>query len=74
MSDDIELLERSGQPAHGLDMMTWLHTEGGRKCPMCGRYAKPRELGWIGASGPCIRVDAYGHLPGFGCNKAKDGD
>ena len=53
-----------------LDVMTWLHTEGGRKCPFCGRFAKPEQLGWVGGSGPGIIVDAYGHLPGFGCNAA----
>jgi hypothetical protein len=52
-----------------LDMMTFLATEGGRKCPNCGRYAKPEQLGWVGLHGPGIIVDAYGHLPGFGCNR-----
>ena len=53
-----------------LSMMAWLATDGGRKCPMCGRYAKDTELGFIGGSGPRIHISAYGHLPGFGCNKA----
>jgi hypothetical protein len=49
--------------------MTWLHTEGGRKCMNCGRYAKTEQLGWTGIRGPGFVVDCYGHLPGFGCNK-----
>lgn len=53
-----------------LTMMAWLATEGGRKCPMCGRYAKEAELGFVGSSGPEFHISAYGHLPGFGCNKA----
>ena len=53
-----------------LTMMAWLSTEGGRKCPVCGRYAKEAELGFIGCSGPGFHISAYGHLPGFGCNKA----
>ena len=55
-------------------MMQFLATDGGRKCPLCGRYAKPGELGnlshtfydptgkWQG------RLSRYGHLPGHGCN------
>ena len=46
-------------------------TEGGRKCPMCGRYAKAKELGWIGCNTPTLCLDMYGHLPGKGCNRAK---
>lgn len=53
-----------------LSMMAWLATEGGRKCPMCGRYAKEDELGFIGGSSPGLHISAYGHLPGFRCNKA----
>jgi len=56
-------------PDHGLDMMTWIATEGGRKCPWCGRYARASELGWRGFRGPGLVVDGYGHLPGYGCNK-----
>lgn len=53
-----------------LSMMAWLATEGGRKCPMCGRYAKEAELGFIGGSESGFHISAYWHLPGFGCNKA----
>lgn len=53
-----------------LSMMACLSTEGGRKCPMCGRYAKAEEIGFIGGSSPGFHISAYGHLPGFGCNKA----
>lgn len=52
-----------------MSMMTFMATEGGRKCPNCGRYAKRDELGWCGVRGPGFIMDAYGHLPGFGCNK-----
>ena len=55
-------------PAPKLSMSVWCATEGGRKCPMCGRYAKEEELGWAGGIGPDVIVDMYGHLPGFGCN------
>lgn len=52
-----------------MEMMQWYATEGGRKCPMCGRYAKAEDLGdlsrWIGNA----RVSAYGHIEGRGCNK-----
>ncbi len=68
-TDTLALTYTNDKPSHGLDMMTFLETEGGRKCPMCGKYAKRSELGWIGSHGPGIIVDAYGHLPGFGCNK-----
>ncbi len=75
VSDDetLVIVESGERPAHGLDMMTWLHTEGGRKCPLCGKYARPSELGWVGARGRGIVVDAYGHLPGFGCNRGDAG-
>lgn len=56
-----------------MTMSTWLATEGGRRCPVCGRYAKARELGFTGgavhAPGVIVRVSSYGHLPGYGCNK-----
>ncbi len=68
MSDGL-ILTNDSSPDHGLSMSAWMATEGGRKCPMCNRYARPSELGWVGLSGPGIVVDAYGHLPGYGCNK-----
>lgn len=52
-----------------LSFSVWLNTDGGRKCPMCGKYARQEELGWIGSNSPGCHIDAYGHLPGFGCNK-----
>ncbi len=61
----------TGPPADGLSMSAWIATEGGRKCPMCNRYALASELGWVGLSGHGIVVDAYGHLPGYGCNKVE---
>lgn len=32
-----------------MSMMQFLATEGGRKCPMCCRYARSEELGYLGA-------------------------
>ncbi len=55
-------------PSNPMPMSVWYATEGGRKCPTCGRCAKSAELGWVGFCGPNVIVDAYGHLPGFGCN------
>lgn len=56
-----------------MGMMAWMATEGGRKCPQCGRYARPSELGSIGGrcsvGGNVTIISMYGHLPGFGCNK-----
>ena len=58
---------------HEMGMMCWMATEGGRKCPQCGRYAKPETLGnlsfYTTGSG-VARISMYGHLPGHGCNKA----
>ena len=56
-----------------MSYMLWMATEGGRKCPQCGRYAKAGEVGNLSfcysdgvTSG---RISMYGHLPGFGCNR-----
>ncbi len=46
----------------------FLATEGYRRCPQCGKYAKRDALGFIGGSGPGVHVTMYGHLPGHGCN------
>jgi hypothetical protein len=59
------------RPKHEMSMGTWMATEGGRKCPQCGRYAKARDLGWIGFNTPEMCLDMYGHLPGKGCNRRK---
>jgi len=59
----------SAGPANGMGMMAWLATEGGRKCPQCGKYAKPEHLGWNGLRAGSVIADRWGHLPGFGCNK-----
>ena len=61
-----------------LDLTAFFATEGGRKCPLCGRYARPGEVGdlseWLcdGAGRRIARVSRYGHLPGYGCNKEKE--
>jgi len=39
-----------GQPRMG--MMAWLSTDGGTRCPQCGKFAKPDQLGPIG--GPLV--------------------
>jgi len=57
---------------HGMDYGTWMSTEGGRKCPLCGRYAKPETLGNLSfrTTGSVVaRISMYGHLPGYGCNQ-----
>lgn len=59
-----------------LSMMAWLATEGGRKCPQCGRYAKQTELGYTGGlyeiGGVLTHISSYGHLPGYGCNRSQN--
>ena len=71
---DAALLAEREEEGDKTSMMQFLATDGGRKCPLCGRYAKPGELGnlshtfydpagkWQG------RISRYGHLPGHGCN------
>ncbi len=60
-------------PKREMSMMMWYATEGGRKCPMCGRYAKQSELGnlggWYDDGHVRTRITAYGHKEGYGCNK-----
>jgi predicted nucleic acid-binding Zn ribbon protein len=53
-----------------MSMMAWLATEGGRKCPACGKYAKAEQLGYTGFKTAGMIVNSYGHLPGYGCNRA----
>jgi hypothetical protein len=49
-------------------------TEGGRKCPMCGKYAKRSELGNLSFKAEFrqgwAHITMYGHLPGYGCNRS----
>ena len=59
----------AGSAKRELTFMEFISTEGGRKCPACGKYARTAELGFTGFSAPGIHVSSYGHLPGFGCNK-----
>ena len=63
-------------PKREMSMMTWIATEGGRKCPACGRYAKADELGytggWLKTGAAVIHVSSYGHLKGFGCNRSQN--
>ena len=60
-----------------MPMSVWYATEGGRKCPLCGRYAKAEDLGTLSFSlrdengNICTRVSLYGHKPGTGCNREK---
>lgn len=63
-------------PKRELSMMAWLATEGGRKCPQCGKYAKESELGYTGGlyemGGVLTHISSYGHLPGYGCNRSQN--
>jgi len=65
-------LSVGGKPAHGMDYGTFMATEGGRKCPLCGKYAKKGTVGNLSficrPGGAIIHVSMYGHLPGYGCN------
>jgi hypothetical protein len=67
------LLSVGGKPDHGMGYGTFMATEGGRKCPMCGKYAKKGAVGnlsfvaWSGDGG-YVHISMYGHLPGHGCN------
>lgn len=66
-----ELLSVGSKSDHGMDYGTFMATEGGRKCPLCGRYAKPKTLGNLSfyTTGSVVaRISMYGHLPGYGCN------
>lgn len=73
MDDQPELELVVSNEQQQLSFATWLATDGGRRCPQCGRFAKPTQLGSLG--GRCTvghataYLSAYGHLPGFGCNK-----
>ncbi len=59
------------KPKPPMSMMAFLATEGGRKCPQCGKFAKSEELGNISIPGPDYHISMHGHLPGFGCNKSR---
>jgi len=65
-------LKSGSEALKQMGMMCWMATEGGRKCPQCGRYAKPETLGNLSfyTTGSVVaRISMYGHLPGYGCNK-----
>ena len=74
MSDTLEPMTDDAP----MGMMLFFATEGGRKCPLCGRYARPGELGnlshtFYNAEGEWVgHVSRYGHLPGTGCNRERD--
>jgi hypothetical protein len=63
-------------PKREMSMMAWMATEGGRKCPACGKYAKAEELGSTGGyfndGQIVVHISSYGHLPGFGCNRSQN--
>jgi hypothetical protein len=63
-------------PKRELSMMAWMATEGGRKCPQCGKYAKEAELGYTGGlyeiGGVLTHLSSYGHLEGYGCNRSQN--
>jgi predicted nucleic acid-binding Zn ribbon protein len=53
-----------------MSMMMWMATEGGRRCPQCGKFAKADDLGnlsFVLDNGG--RVTMFGHKPGKGCNR-----
>lgn len=66
------LLSVGGKPDHGMDYGTFMATEGGRKCLLCGKYAKKGTVGdlsFIADHGiGWSHISMYGHLPGYGCN------
>lgn len=54
----------------------WLATEGGRRCPQCGKFANRSEVGnlsyFFRTETGTGHVSMYGHLPGYGCNKGRE--
>jgi hypothetical protein len=68
----VGLLSFGGKPGHGMSFGTFMATEGGRKCPQCGKYAKREELGNLSFKTHFpqgwAHISMYGHLPGYGCN------
>lgn len=52
-----------------MTMTMWIATEGGRKCPICGRYAKRDDLGDLSFGGKGLLVTVYGHKNGCGTKK-----
>lgn len=76
VTDTLSIADDTPKAEPPMLMSVWLATEGGRKCPQCGRYAKREELGslsyfFVDANGDRGHVSMYGHVAGFGCNKAK---
>ena len=72
----LSLADSSVTPTRELSMMAWMATEGGRKCPQCGKYAKQSELGYTGGlceiGGVLTHISSYGHLFGYGCNRSQN--
>jgi len=72
------LLCVAGKPDHGMDFGTFMATEGGRKCPQCGKYAKKGTVGnlsFIAEIGNGLaHISMYGHLPGHGCNSVHNAE
>ena len=60
-------------PAHPprMGMMAYLATDGGRRCPQCGKWAKAKDLGNLSFSDECGTVSMYGHKRGKGCNSRR---
>jgi hypothetical protein len=67
-----DLLSIGGKLNHAMDYGTFIATEGGRKCPMCGKYAKAGTVGNLSFTADIgcgwAHISMYGHLPGYGCN------
>jgi len=64
------------QAIKNMDYRTFMATEGGTKCPNCGRYAKAQELGNLSFNVKTetgyAHFSLFGHLKGFGCNKERN--
>lgn len=69
-----QLPPTDNKPDHGMSFGLFMATEGGRKCPMCGKYAKRSELGNLSFKTEFrqgwAHITMYGHLPGYGCNRS----
>ena len=60
----------STTPTHTpMSMSVFFATDGGTRCPLCGRFAKQEHLGNLSFKIPNGYVSLYGHLTGYGCNK-----
>jgi len=71
--EEQDLRACAAEDAHAMTMLMWISTEGGRKCPQCGRYASRGDLKDLSYSarhddGRHTHVSMFGHAAGRGCN------